>query len=413
MKFLDIAIKDVYQIFKDWKPAIFLVIAPILFTLMFGFMFGGFSGPEGAQTDNRLPVRIVGLEADPLHGSLLKFLESSDVIRVALAEDETDLDTLREDVASQDIPAVIWMPDNFTEKLQEDGEVHLEVILDENTTAGVTVRQEIQSAINRLQTAANAATLTVSLYDEKQGFANAQEREALYAEAFDYGLQSWDNPPVVGEETQTSPQGDETGTSEENAFAQSLPGMMAQFAIAGLIGAAEIIVQERKSGALKRLKTTAVSRVEILAGHWLAMFVMILIQFIVLITFGQIFLQLDFMRAPLATLLLAFACCAFVASLGLLIGVLAKMPEHTAIFALIPMFLFSGLGGAWMPLELLSETVRTVAKFTPVAWIMTGYRDILLRGAGLPEVTIPILILLGFSALFAIPAVLVFIKKTG
>jgi ABC-2 type transport system permease protein len=188
--------------------------------------------------------------------------------------------------------------------------------------------------------------------------------------------------------------------------------MMAQFAIAGLIGAAEIIVQERKSGSLDRLKTTAVSRFQILTGHWLAMFVMILIQFIVLITFGQVFLKLDFLSAPLATLLLAFACCAFVASLGLLIGILAKLPEQTAIFALIPMFLFSGLGGAWMPLELLGETVRTVAKFTPVAWIMIGYKDILLRGAQLAQVVLPIMVLLGFAVLFAIPAVLIFIKKT-
>ena len=42
MKFIDIAIKDLYQLFKDWKTAIFLIVAPILFTLMFGFMFGGF-----------------------------------------------------------------------------------------------------------------------------------------------------------------------------------------------------------------------------------------------------------------------------------------------------------------------------------------------------------------------------------
>ncbi len=411
MKCFDIMLKDLYQIFKDWKPVIFLVVAPIIFTLMFGFMFGGFAGPDGTQSDDRLPVRIVGLEETAIHSSLLDFLQNSSVIRIETGKAETTLKTHQEDVSGEKIAAAILIPNNFTKNLQETGLVKLDVILDENTTAGVTVQQEIQSAMSRLQTAAVAADLTISLYEEKQGIANPQERDALYAKAFNNGLKAWENPPVVAEETRTSPGAEESGTSEENAFAQSLPGMMAQFAIAGLIGAAEIIVQERKSGSLERLKTTAVSRFEILVGHWLAMFVMILIQFIVLITFGQVFLKLNFLTAPLATLVLAFACCAFVASLGLLIGILARLPEQTAIFALIPMFLFSGLGGAWMPLELLGETVRTVAKFTPVAWIMIGYKDILLRGAHLAQVALPIMVLLGFAVLFFVPAVILFYKK--
>jgi ABC-2 type transport system permease protein len=187
--------------------------------------------------------------------------------------------------------------------------------------------------------------------------------------------------------------------------------MMAQFAIAGLMGAAEIIIQERKSGALGRMTSMAVPRSAVLAGHWLAMFGMIFLQFIVLVAFGQIFLRLDFLAAPLATLMLSLASCAFVASLGLLIGIIAKMPEQSAIFALIPMFVFSGLGGAWVPLDILGQSVQKIARFTPVYWIMTGFRDVLLRGAQLPDVWLSILALLGFSALFLIPAVLLFRKK--
>jgi ABC-2 type transport system permease protein len=187
--------------------------------------------------------------------------------------------------------------------------------------------------------------------------------------------------------------------------------MMAQFAIAGLIGAAEIIVQERKSGALDRLSGTTVLPFEILAGHWLAMFAMIFLQFIILISFGQIFLRLDFFSAPWATLILSITSCAFVASLGLLIGILAKMPEQTAIFALIPMFVFSGLGGAWMPLEFVGETVQKASRFSPVSWIMTGYKGILLRGDGLQQIGVNVLILAGFALLFFIPAAVIFYRN--
>jgi ABC-2 type transport system permease protein len=156
---------------------------------------------------------------------------------------------------------------------------------------------------------------------------------------------------------------------------------------------------------------TAVPKFIILVGHWLAMFAMIFLQFIILVSFGQIFLRLNFLAAPWATFILSLASCAFIASLGLLIGILAKVPEQTAVFALIPMFLFAGLGGAWMPLELLSESVQFVSKFTPVSWIITGFKDILLRGAGMNEVMLNILILLGFSLIFFIPAAVIFYKK--
>jgi len=406
MKFLDIAIKDLYQIFKDWKPAIFLVAGPIIFTLMFGFMFGGFGGPDAA-TDDRLPVWVSVDENTPVTQSFLAYLENSSVIRITPVEPARSIEELRQAVNDEEAAGVLLISEGFTATLKDNAEIHLEIILDENTTSGISVQQEIATAVNRLQTAARIARTSVQTY---QTFDDKVDPNQFYHDAFMRALQAWEAPPVTAIETRTAQTGSQTA-SDENAFAHSLPGMMAQFAIAGLIGAAEIIIQERKSGALERLLGTVVPKFSILVGHWLAMFGMIFLQFIVLVSFGQIFLRLDFLAAPWATLILSIASCAFVASLGLLIGILAKMPEQSAIYALIPMFIFSGLGGAWVPLEFLGEQVLQVARFTPVYWIMTGFKGILLRGAGLADISLSVLALLGFSILFFIPAVLIFYRK--
>lgn len=408
MKFIDIALKDFYQLFKDWKPLIFLVIAPILFTLMFGFMFGGVGGT--GETDQRLPVVVLNKDDTTLTETLLASLNSSRVIRVEMSERDASSENLRQAVADEDYAAALIIPAGFSQQIRENGEVDLTAILDENTTGGISIQQEITTITGRLQTAANAAASAAALYAQQAGTSSEAEMNAVYSETFNTAMQSWQSPPVTAVETQTAPDGSQQ-SGDENAFAQSLPGMMAQFAIAGLMGAAEIIIQERKSGALDRMMSMSVRRGAVLAGHWLAMFGMIFLQFIVLVTFGQIFLQLNFLASPLATLALSVASCAFVASLGLLIGVLAKMPEQSTIFALIPMFIFSGLGGAWVPLDILGESVQKIARFTPVYWIMTGFRDVLLRGAGLTESWLSILALLGFSVLFLIPAVLLFKKK--
>jgi ABC-2 type transport system permease protein len=408
MKFIDIALKDFYQLFKDWKPIIFLVVAPILFTLMFGFMFGGFGGQS--EGDTRLPLTVQIDEETALTEALLTSLESSKVLRVELAEPDANQADLRQSVLDGDTVAALLVPTGFSQQIRETGEVALTAVLDEASTAGMTAQQEIETVLSQMQTAADAAAQAALLFEQEAGSPTSTDVDAVYNQTFDTAMAAWQSPPVTALSTQTTPE-DSQQSGDENAFAQSLPGMMAQFAIASLMGAAEIIIQERKSGALDRMTSMAVPRGAVLAGHWLAMFGLIFLQFIVLVAFGQIFLRLDFLAAPLATLLLSLASCAFVASLGLLIGVLAKMPEQSTIFALIPMFVFSGLGGAWVPLEFLGESVQKIAHFTPVYWIMTGFRDVLLRGAHLSDVWPSILALLGFSALFLVPAVLLFKRK--
>jgi ABC-2 type transport system permease protein len=173
--------------------------------------------------------------------------------------------------------------------------------------------------------------------------------------------------------------------------------MMAQFAIAGLMGASAIVVLERKSGALSRLVTTPISKVQILSGHFLAMLVMIFIQLLLLIIFGQVFLDLDYSARPLATLLVAFSAAFFTASLGLLIGAVARSQDQVVILGLIPMFLLAGFGGAWVPMEITPEAFQKFARLTPLAWVMDGFQDIIIRGQGLESVWMAGVVLLGYS----------------
>ena len=176
--------------------------------------------------------------------------------------------------------------------------------------------------------------------------------------------------------------------------------MMLQFAIAGLLTAATVIVNERKTRSLQRLLTTATTRVHILLGHYLAIFTLVFGQFILLIVFGQLALKVDYLRVPLATLLVASTAAACIAAMGLLIGVLAKTDEQAIIFSLIPMFILSGLGGAWVPLEATGATFQAIGHISPVAWALEGFENIIARGLGLGSALIPAAALLGYALLF-------------
>jgi ABC-2 type transport system permease protein len=200
-----------------------------------------------------------------------------------------------------------------------------------------------------------------------------------------------------------------TGAATEeqapSGFAQSSPGMMVQFAIFGLITSAMVLVLERKTGALRRLLTTPTHPATVIGGHVLAMFLVVFLQQALLVAVGQIFFDVDYMQAPLATLAMMITLSLFAASLGLLIGALATKEEQVITWSLIAMFLFAALGGAWFPLEFAGEAFATIGHVTPTAWAMDGLQNIVVRGQGLGSVLLPAGILLAYTAIFLSVAV--------
>jgi len=188
---------------------------------------------------------------------------------------------------------------------------------------------------------------------------------------------------------------------------------MVQFAMAGLMGAAEIMLLERKSGALRRMLTTAMSRWQILLGHFCTMLAMILGQLVLLILFGDLILGVDYLREPLAILVMVVPTALWVSGMGLLIGVVARKEEHVIMFALLTMLVMSGLGGAWIPLEFTGQAFQTVGHLMPTAWAIEGLKNITERGLGLGSVVLPAAVLLGFAIFFCSLAVWRFRTEEG
>jgi len=384
IRIIDIAFKDLMQLSRDFRTFMFLLIMPIIFTFLFGFAFGGFGG---GNSDSRLPVGYISQDNYWVTTSLHDLLDKSEVVRLDenIFHSTSDLEKL---VADGDLAAAIIVPHGYGKAMLKNKGVRLIVIANTNTQAWTTVEAELLTLTDRLDSAVRTATIINQIDSERMPFNYA----------FKKSLSAWDNPPIAITETtslavkKTSGQG---MTSAHNS-----PGFMLQFAIAGLLTAAQIIVTERKSRTLQRLLTTATQRIHIIFGHYLALFLLIFTQFIILIVFGQFVLKVDYLRVPSATLLVAFSAALCIAAMGLLIGILARSEEQAVIFSLIPMFIFSGLGGAWVPLEVTGATFSAIGHLTPVAWGLDGFENICARGLGFESVLIPSAALVGYALLF-------------
>jgi ABC-2 type transport system permease protein len=387
IRILDIARKDLLQLSRDFKTFMFLLLMPILFTFLFGFAFGGFGGGE---VDSRLPVGYLALDDHRVTGSLHDLLARSEVIRLEenAFRSESDLEQL---VAEGDLAAAVIVPDGYGKNALKGRHARLIVIADPGSPAWTTIQAELLSLASRLDGAIRTAA----------AIEQAGAKQIPFDYAFEQTLSAWDEPPIAIEETTSAALRD---SGNDSAMAHTAPGMMLQFAIAGLLTAAQIIVTERKSRTLQRLLTTSARRVHILVGHYLAILFMIFMQFIILIAFAQVFLKVDYMRVPAGTLLVAASAALCIAALGLLIGVLAKSEEQAIIFSLIPMFVFAGLGGAWVPLEVTGPTFQAIGHVSPVAWGMDGFQNIVARGLGFRSVLLPAAALLGYAVFFFVLA---------
>lgn len=392
MKILDLALKDLSQILRDRRSLLFIVGMPIIFTIFMGFAYGS-SANNDADVDTRIPLAVVNPEPEAeLNQALVNRLESSDTIRTVPLDKEAALQALNND----EVAGVLVIPSGFDAQVGAGNTPQLELIADASSANGQSLYQLLRTPASQLFSAVEIARIS----------ADQLESQAEFSPAFELAWSKWEasnNPDLVRTELAVAQAS--TDWTAGNPYNQASPGIMVQFAIFGLITSAQIVVQERKSRTLQRLMTTAMHPWEIVAGHLLAMFALTFLQTAMLVIFGQFVLNVDYLREPLGTLLVSVTLAVWVASVGLLIGVVAKDEQQVILFSMIAMFVFSAMGGTWFPLETTGGAFAAIGQWMPSAWAMDGFQNLLIRGQALNATLIPSAVLTGYALLFFVAAV--------
>jgi ABC-2 type transport system permease protein len=390
---IDLILKDLLQIARDWKSTLFLVAMPVLFTLIFGFAFGG-----GGERDPRLPVGIVNADQGGMLGAeLQELLAVSEVIR-PVPEEGGERASVEERVHEGKLAAALVVPGGFTLQALDGAVLDLTVIVDRRSIEGRTVLNGIETAVSRLQGAVETAHISADQFQAKEGFEGEASRQAYLEEAILLATAAWHEPPltVVAEEAGSASSKDKVASG----FEQASPGMMVQSAVYGLITSGMVLLIERRVGALGRLMATPIRPVHVIAGHVLAMFLVALMQQGMLVALGQWVFGVKYLRAPVAVLIVSVALSLWVSSLGLLIGAVSRTEGQVITWSLVAMFVFSALGGAWFPLEVAGKAFSTVGHAMPTAWAMDGFQNVVVRGLGLRSVLLPACVLLAYALAF-------------
>jgi ABC-2 type transport system permease protein len=188
-----------------------------------------------------------------------------------------------------------------------------------------------------------------------------------------------------------------------NFFVPGVIGVALQ--LATVFSTALSLVRERERGTLEQLLVSPLSRGGLMLGkivpYLCIAMAMAAILFAILRWIFFVPIQGSLISLFVATLLYVFALL----SLGLLISTKAKTQMEAFQFALV--FLLPGVffSGFIFPRETMPWIFSAIGACMPVTYFITLMRAIVLRGAGLDEFWLPILVLAGMgAALFSLCA---------
>ncbi|NLT36158.1 MAG: ABC transporter permease [Gaiellales bacterium] len=381
--------KDLLQTGRDRLAALFTFILPILFTVFFGFLFGS-SGSD------RLPVALLNLDDGAPAQSLITTLERGGMVELRPYSAVQRLG-LEEAVQKDNVAAGLIIPQGFGSASDANVPSAPAIVVGKMGSSGSqSVMQSVRSAVDRVlgARAATAAALAALDLDSSPGSAEFQGGLAVSEAAYEHPTVT-----VIAEDA-----GTEAGRTPRG-FDLSSPGMLVNWILFSLLTAAVALVQERKTGALRRLLTTRVRGIQIIAGKTGAMLCITLTQQVVLIGLGQFVLGVDYLRNPPALLLAMFSLSLLAASLGLMLATILRSEQAVISATVIISMVLAAMGGAWFPLEITGSTFAAIGHVTPAAWVLDAFRGVILQGQGVLQVLPGLAVVWGYALLFFAVAV--------
>ena len=386
---LALAGKDLLQTRRDRLAALFTFILPILFTMFFGFLFG-------SSGNDKLPVALLDLSGGPNAQSLIAAMEGGGTVefRSYAPEQREDLESaVQKDV----VAAGIIIPEAFgSHSGEEEPAAPITVVGKMGSSGAQSVTQSVRTAASRIAGSREAAAAALATLARAPSPGSADFEQVLTVSESVYAEPAAAVTAVdAGTEAGRTPRG----------FDLSSPGMLVNWILFSLLTAAVALVQERKNGALRRLLTTRVRSVQVIAGKAAAMLCITLIQQVVLIGLGQFAFGVDYLRNPPALILSMLSLSVLAASLGLMLAAILKSEQAVISATVVISMVLAAMGGAWFPLEITGSTFAAVGHVTPAAWILNAFQGIILQGWGVLQVLPGLAAAWGYSILFFAVAV--------
>jgi ABC-2 type transport system permease protein len=177
-------------------------------------------------------------------------------------------------------------------------------------------------------------------------------------------------------------------------------GIAVMFILFSCAGGGGSLLDEQDSGTLERVLNTNVGMNGLLAGKWLHLTIMGIVQVTVMFLWGSLVFGLDLMNHLPGFFVMTTATAAAAASFGLVLATMSRTRQQLMGFANIIILTMSALGGSMFPRFLMSPTMQKIGLVTFNAWALDGYIKVFWREAPLTALVPQLAVLAGLTLVF-------------
>lgn len=414
MKILDIAFKDLLRSTRNFFLIGMTLVAPLFITGLIYFAFGGLQSGNVSMT--AIKVGVVNadtLTADaplevPIGKNIRDMFFDDSVKSWITASDYPDEASARTALESQEIGVAVIIPQAFTEKLLA-GQTDTPILLLQDPTLTIApgvVRDMVTSLLDgvagggiafrviseRLQ--ANGLTL------DSASLPGLLERYSTWYAGFQ---RAFFHTPQNAVLVLTSPV--ESGNSFQAMMGLVMAGQLIFFSFFTGAFSMMTFLQEDEEGTLARLFTTPTRRTLILTGKFLAVFLAVVIQGLVLLIIGHLLFGVHWGKPGSFILSLLGQAIAAVGLSVLLISLVKTSKQAGPVLGGGLTFL-GMLSGLFTTNVKMPAAFNAIGNFTPQGWVLKAWK-LTLSGAPLSQLLLPFLVLLAMGVvMFLIGAVL-------
>ena len=374
--------KDMLVLWRHPPRLISLLLFPIIMITLFGYGMGG--------TLSNIPVVVVEQSHGPYTDATLNAIKGMDLYNVKGII--TDPDQGKQMVTSGQVKAAIILPTNYD---------------DVNSTQAKSVLVDVDSSDQIASSAVLPATQALfSQISNQIGLQKLQGMNLTPASASSIQVQ----PNQVAAASQgINFQGilDSINLQINKLYGNIkyidflVPAVIGMTVLFGcMFGMGESLAGERERGELSRLFMTPTSVTTVVGGKIISKVVFEIIRALILIIAAIVLFGIIINGSiALTLLLLALGALCFV-GFGIMISARVSSQEdymQSVMPITMPMMFISGV---FYPIETMPWIFQKIAYIFPLTYVNDALRAVMLKGAGIGDIWVDIVVLIGFTAFF-------------
>ncbi|MGD6852574.1 MAG: ABC transporter permease [Candidatus Bathyarchaeia archaeon] len=381
-----IAWKDLMELFRNRLGLVLLVVMPLFMMVMVGFIY-----PTGGASISNMPIAMVNEDAG-FNGSNLPsqtFFASlqgiSDQTGMMTLTNASSLEEVKDLVQRGELSGGIVLPSNFSQSICSGEQGTVIIVTDQsNPQISATIQGVLSNVFDGMSTA--MAQQNVQMINP--------ELNATSALAMVKPLDVQSQGVVSG---------------NPSYFDFIAPGIMAMTVMMSVMtGLPVAISQEKEIGTMDGMMVAPVNRLSILLGKTVAQTARGLIQGVIILALAiGIFGVVVQGSLLLVFALLLLGVFSFV-GLGIVITSFTKDQETAQMLMMTLMFPMMFLSGVFFPIQQMPGFMQTIAHFLPLTYAADALRKVMVLGAGVPQITTELIVLVGFGIVMIAIALPVF-----